>query len=269
MPTRARSMPPIPFLLVILAGGLTHGCTSLKTTNTARSSTEQLLISNAVDQALDKIDFRPFSGSAVYLEEKYVDGVDKAYVISSIRHRILYSGARLVDKAEDSQVVLEPRTGVVGTANNESFVGIPEITLPGMLTLPEIRVATRTQQVGVVKIGITAFDPKTRVSLGAGGMTLAQSDDTNLSIFGVGPFQSGTIRNEVTRSTSGPAAFSRTQIPVQVAFNSPPVPVPAPAVTPPAAVEYTSAESSDLSAPPLDAVEQAAEGGEAPPWTQP
>ena len=207
--------------LVLGAVVVCCGCTSMKTTNTARSSTEQMLVSNAVDQALDKVDFRPFTGHAVFLDEKYVDCVDKAYVIASVRHRLLHVGARLVDKADDAEVVVEPRAGSVGTTNSESYLGIPEITLPGMLALPEVRFLTRSQQVGVAKIGVAAYDSKTRTALGEGGMTLAKSDDTNLSVMGIGPFQSGSIRNEITRSTSGPAAFTRTHIPVQVAFHAP------------------------------------------------
>lgn len=245
------------------------GCTTMKTTNTARSSTEQMLVSNAVDQALDKIDFRPFSGHTVFLEEKYVDCVDKAYVIGSIRHRLLQVGAQLVDKADDAAVVVEPRSGSVGTTNSETYVGVPEITLPGMLTLPEIRVATRSQQVGVAKLGVAAFDRKTRTALGVGGTTLAKSDDSNLSIFGVGPFQSGSIRNEITRSTSGPAGITRTQLPVQVAFQAPApeavVETPSPPPVPPATqtVEYTE------EAVPA-ATEARAEGSEsdAPGWAQ-
>lgn len=240
------------------------GCTSTKTTNTARSSTEQMLVSNAVDQALDKVDFQPFADHAVFLDEKYVDCVDKAFVISSVRHRLLHAGARLVDKIDESELVVEPRTGVVGTAGSEQFLGVPEITLPGLMAIPEVRVLTRTRQVGVAKIGIVAYDTKSRTSLGEGGTTLAQSDDTNLSVMGIGPFQSGTIRNEVTRSTSGPAAFSRTRIPVQVAFSAP-----SPAARPeaPAAasqVEFTSAEEAPAEEVP------AAETAEtdAPSWAQ-
>ncbi len=244
------------------------GCTTMKTTNTARSSTEQMLVSNAVDQALDKI-VSSVLGAHCLLEEKYVDCVDKAYVIGSFRHRLLQVGAQLVDKADDAAVVVEPRSGTVGTTNNETYVGIPEITLPGMLTLPEIRVATRSQQVGVAKLGVAAFDRKTRTALGVGGTTLAKSDDSNLSIFGVGPFQSGSIRNEITRSTSGPAGITRTQLPVQVAFQVPApeavVETPSPPPVPPATqtVEYTE------EAVPA-ATEAPAEGSEsdAPGWAQ-
>ena len=48
------------------------GCSATKTTNTSRSAVEQLLVSNAVDQSLNKVDFSPFSGHTVYLEDKYV-----------------------------------------------------------------------------------------------------------------------------------------------------------------------------------------------------
>ena len=246
-------------VLVVMAS---CGCTNMKTTNTARTSTEQMLVSNAVDQALDKVDFRAFSGHAVFLDEKYVDCVDKAYVVGSIRHRLLQVGCRLVDKPEDAQIVMEPRSGSVGTANSETYIGIPELTLPGLLALPEVRFATKSRQIGVAKIGVAAYDAKTRTSLGEGGTTLAESDDTNLSVFGIGPFQSGTIRNEVTRSTSGNASISRTHIPVQVAFNSP-----APAAIPeaPAAaakhVEYTSVEEV-----PAEEAAPAAVESDAPGW---
>ncbi len=240
------------------------GCTSMKTTNTARSSTEQMLVSNAVDQALDKVDFEPFAEHAVFLDEKYVDCVDKAYVIASVQHRLLHVGARLVDKIEDAEVVVRPRAGVVGTAGSDQYLGVPEITLPGLMAIPEVRLLTRTRQIGVAKIGIVAYDTKTLTSLGEGGTTLAQSDDTNLSLLGIGPFQSGTIRNEVTRSTTGPAAFSRARIPVQVAFSIP-SPVASPAA--PAAagqVEFTSAEEAATEQIP------AAETAEtdAPSWAQ-
>jgi len=60
------------------------GCASTKTSNTARTGTEQLLITNAVDQALDKIDFRAFRGHTVYLDDRYVECLDKQYVIASV-----------------------------------------------------------------------------------------------------------------------------------------------------------------------------------------
>lgn len=197
------------------------GCASTKTSNTARTGTEQLLITNAVDQALDKIDFRAFRGHTVYVDDRYVECLDKQYVIASVRHRILHQGAIIVQKPEDAEVLVEMRTGVVGTDIAESFVGVPEITLPGMLTLPEVRVLTRQVQTGTAKLGIVAVDAKTKQVLGEGGMALAKSDDNSWFVAGVGPFKTGSIHGEVERMTSGPAAMMRDQLPATVSFSSP------------------------------------------------
>ncbi|MCA9080695.1 MAG: hypothetical protein KDA58_09060 [Planctomycetaceae bacterium] len=210
------------------------GCSSAQTSNTARTSTEQLLVSNAIDQSLNKIDFTPFGGHAVFLSDTYVDCVDKNYVIGSVRHRILAAGARLVDKPEDAEVVLEMRSGGVGTATSEAFVGMPEIALPGMLTLPEVRLLERKQQHGLAKLGMVAYDPRTKEILGNGGTSLSKSDDSNWYVMGMGPFQNGTVREEVSTSTSGYAATVRNRLPVQVAFQEPINRVEGIAVEPPA-----------------------------------
>jgi hypothetical protein len=142
-------------------------------------------------------------------------------VIASVRHRILHQGAIIVPKPEDAEVLVEMRTGVIGTDIAESFLGVPEITLPGMLTLPEVRVLTRQVQTGTAKLGIVAVDTKTKQVLGEGGMTLAKSDDNSWFVAGVGPFKSGSIHGEVQRMTSGPAAMMREQLPATVSFSTP------------------------------------------------
>jgi hypothetical protein len=205
-------------LAVVLGCGL-FGCASTTTSNTARTSTEQLLVSNAVDRALDKVNFTPFAGSAVYLEEKYLDGVDTKYLVASTRHRLLHSGARLVDKADDADVVVELRSGGIGTAASESYIGTPEIGIPGMVSIPEVRLVERKRQQGAAKIGLVAFDAKSKEILGGGGVTLDQSDDSNWFVVGVGPWQNGTVREEVRTSTSGQAAAKRQTLPTSVAFH--------------------------------------------------
>lgn len=205
----------------LLALALSMGCTTAQTSNTARTSTELMLLSNAVDQSLDKMDFNSFRGYAVHLSDKYVDCVDKNYVVAATRHRILNAGARLVDKPEDADVVLELRAGAVGTASASSYLGVPEIVLPGMVTLPEVRLVERKAQQGIAKLGLVAYDPKTNQIIGAGGTSLARSDDSNWYVVGIGPWQNGSVRDEIDRSTSGYAAQVRNRVPNQVVFQSP------------------------------------------------
>jgi hypothetical protein len=194
------------------------GCTSTTTTNTARTSTEQLLVSNAIDGALDKVNFTPFAGSKVYLEEKYLEGVDGKYLVASVRHRVLHSGARLVDKADDADLVIELRSGGIGTASSDAYIGTPSIGLPGMLTLPEVRVVERKRQEGSAKIGMVAYDAKTKEILGGGGVAMNRADDSNWFVVGVGPWRSGSVKEEVEDRTTGPAAVKKQELPAAIAF---------------------------------------------------
>lgn len=209
----------IPAFLLTVAL-TTIGCTTAGTTNTARSSTEQLLISNAVDQALDKIDFSPFAGQTVFVDDKYVDCTDKNFLVSSVRHRVARAGGLLVASADDARIHVELRNGAVGTELSESFIGIPEIVLPGMLTLPEIQLANRTRQQGLAKIGIVAFDTESRHVLGDGGMTTARSDNSNWFVMGVGPFQRGSMKQELSRSLAAQPAPGVSPMPHHVAFQN-------------------------------------------------
>ncbi|MCY2967299.1 MAG: hypothetical protein NT069_27300, partial [Planctomycetota bacterium] len=137
-----------------LAAVCTSACTSTRQSNTARTATEQLLIANSIDQSLDKVDFTPLSNASVFVEEKYLDCVDKGYLISSVRHRLLRHGAALVTKPEEAEVILEVRAGAVGTDLSSSFMGMPEITLPGMLSIPEVKLISRDAQKAAAKIGL-------------------------------------------------------------------------------------------------------------------
>jgi hypothetical protein len=147
--------------------------------------------------------------------------VDKNYVLASTRHRLFASGAAVVDAPEKADVVLEIRAGVVGTSASGSFIGTPEIALPGMLTIPEVHLTERRRQEATVKLGLVAFDPKTNEMLGEGGISLARSNDNNWFVAGIGPYKNGEIKTEVKRGTTGTAAKSHPPLPPTVAFDLP------------------------------------------------
>jgi Family of unknown function (DUF6655) len=214
--TRLLSMGCLAGLLAMM------GCASTKTSNTARTAQEQLLISNSIDQALNKVDFTAFNGANVFIDEKYLDCVDKQYVVGSVRHRALRSGARVVEKAEAADIIVEVRSGGVGTNISDSFIGMPAVAVPVPLpiSIPEIRLMSKQQQTGIAKIGIVAFDAKTRQMLGDGGMTMAQSDDNNWYVLGIGPYQNGSIRQEISNGLNTQPATYKT-LPYNVAFDDP------------------------------------------------
>jgi hypothetical protein len=126
--------------------------------------------------------------------------------------------------------VMEIRSGGIGTDRTESFIGMPQLAVPGPMPLqvPEIQLMNTKTQTATAKIGIVAYDAKTGASIGDGGVTLARSEDNNWFVFGIGPFNSGNVRNEVADATgrSGMAFELARYIPIMTQEPDQPVMAP-------------------------------------------
>lgn len=178
------------------------GCTTSRTSDTARTGLEQLLISNAIDQTLDKTGLPPVDGRSVFIEEKYLDSVDKGYIVAKTRQKLLRQGALLVDKKEDSEITVELSSGGVGTDNVNSYIGSPGLTVPGLpVELPEVRLYEKNSQFGTAKIGVVAYATGNGRLIYDGGTPLARANDSKWSLLGIGPFEQGTVRSEVIAQT--------------------------------------------------------------------
>ncbi len=203
------------FSLLSLFVLLAAGCTSARTSDTARTGIEQLLVSNAVDQTLDKIPFPNVEGRKVFIDPQYLESVDKGYIVASVRQRLLASGAELKDKKEDSEITMEISSGGVGTDNLDSYLGMPALAIPGPmpLNLPEVRMYQRKSHYGTAKLGVVAYSTSDGKMIMDSGRALARSDDSSWSVFGIGPIQRGTVRDEVriaeSRSTSIPTRTAK------------------------------------------------------------
>ena len=87
--------PIVGLCLLIL---LLAGCGTTRQTETPRTATEMLLISNAVDETVGQFDLSYLVGKDVFFDTTYLDTtVDKGYVISSIRQHMMASGVKLVE----------------------------------------------------------------------------------------------------------------------------------------------------------------------------
>src|SRR3954454_2760052 len=113
---------------IALAAGV--GCGSTKTSGTARTGTEQLLLTNAWDDALRKVDFRPLAGVPVFLDTANVTAVDQGWVVSSLRQAMLSQGVLLKTKAEQAQWVVEARVGAYGTDEYNYLIGVQQMNVP-------------------------------------------------------------------------------------------------------------------------------------------
>jgi hypothetical protein len=175
------------------------GCATMKHSDTARTGVEQLLISSAADKALDKVDLRPIAQAKVFLETKYLDCVDKNYIIVSLRQRLMRGGCTLVEKVEDAQVIVEVASGGIGTDRNELFLGTSEIPLPppSPVSIPRLALMERKRAIGTAKIVVLAYDAKTKAAVINNGFALARSDHRTTNLLGLGGMNSGSVHQEL------------------------------------------------------------------------
>ena len=193
----------VSLALVILFGS---GCG----TTTQRIATEQLLISDAVDRAIERIDFHAVRGEKVYLDTKYLIGlkgpgvVNMNYVISGLRQQLLAANCQIQEKAEDADVVIEPRVGALGTDGHEVTYGLPQTSsitsaaallpnAPLLPSIPEISIGRSDAQTGMAKIVVFAYHRETRLPIWQSGIAKAESTSKNSWFMGAGPFQQGSI----------------------------------------------------------------------------
>ena len=203
-----------------LAAFLFSGCASMKESDTSRTGLEQLLISSAVDESLNKVDFRPVSGAKVFLKADYLEAVDKNYVLMSIRSRLLNNDCMLVDKVDDADVCLEVASGGIGTDRTDLVVGSPEIPLGLMGSVPKISIYERKRAMGTAKLCIIATDTKSKLPVINTGYTLARSDHQHWTMMGAGPVLSGSVANQLERHTGRSESFVPTSVtPARVAGN--------------------------------------------------
>ncbi len=189
------------------------GCGTTKT----YTATEQLLLSDAVDSTITKIDFRPLSGNRVYLDAHYAEEGGKSkqsgatnsmlvnadYVISAIRQQLVAAGCLLVEKRDDADLVVEMRLGALGSDAHSIIYGIPATNIgsatgliagaPSVPTIPELAIAKKEQKTSAAKVALFAYDRVTMEPYWQSGIAQAGSNARDSWLLGIGPFQSGTI----------------------------------------------------------------------------
>jgi hypothetical protein len=201
--TRLTERPAGVLGIVLAAAGAlaAAGCGSTRTSNTMRTATEQMLISDAIDRTVDSIDFTPLAGQPVFFDDsKLTDVVDKGYLVSSLRQHILASGCVLKDNRDDALFVVEPRAGAVGTDNHDLLFGVPALQLPQVpaatavpAAIPEIPFAKRRDQRGVAKVAVFAYRRDSGEPVWQSGIVINTSTANDIWVLGAGPFQRGTI----------------------------------------------------------------------------
>ncbi len=182
------------------------GCGATK----SYTATEQLLLSDAVDATIAKLDFSPLRQQKVYLDVTYLKTVrsplliDSDYVISSVRQQMLADDVLLVESREEADLIAEARLGALGLDGHSVTYGLPAsnaiatataaiASAPVLPSLPELSVARHESKLGAAKIAVFAYDRITRQPIWQSGIARSSSNAKDTWVLGVGPFQRGTI----------------------------------------------------------------------------
>jgi hypothetical protein len=132
------------------------GCSYKRyTTESARSATEQLLVSGAIERAVTRLEWPEISGRRIAVETVALNSTDAPYLEAAVEARARTLGAYVVPREEAEQVLLV-MAGALGTASREATFGVPSVPTPVGMT-PEIPVVRVLKQRGYAKVRLLAF----------------------------------------------------------------------------------------------------------------
>jgi hypothetical protein len=187
---------------ILAACALTYtGCGTTRSTDTTRTATEQLLISDAIDRSVQAVNVQTLAGQTVYFDDSRLgEVVDRNYLISTLRQHLLASGCALRAERDQADYIVEARAGAIGTDRNDLLFGVPSMNVPQILpvqpvpaAIPEIPFAKRRDQRGIAKIAVFAYHRETGTPVWQSGVAHQESSANDVWILGAGPFQRGTI----------------------------------------------------------------------------
>jgi len=166
-------LSPWRAVVFALAAVLTGGCTAVRTSDPARTATEQLLISTAADHAMQSQSLDMFAGKKVFLDVSYFDSYDPKYAMGTIRDALSRAGARLQENITNSDIVIEACAGALSTDSSTWLLGIPSTGVPtlvgGTFEIPEIAPYKASFDRGVARILLLAYGTKSREHIYSSG----------------------------------------------------------------------------------------------------
>jgi hypothetical protein len=179
----------LPFRVLAGVIGIlcTGGCMGTpRTTDPTKTALEQLLVSTAVDRALEGLDLAKLANKKVFLNTndiQYVNNMmhaienfsDKTYAIENFNNKIYAiglvsvllgkQGAFMVEDEKDAEIIIVITSGAHSIDRSDSLIGMPAIPIPiplvGTFEIPEIALFKSIKQTGIAKFSINAYERTT------------------------------------------------------------------------------------------------------------
>jgi hypothetical protein len=192
-------------LTLTLLGG---GCSTIRTTDPQHTATEQFLLSSAAQSAVDQVSADTLRDRSVYIDTTYLTTAwqtapELSYMIGQFRAKLLEGGARLANKREEAQIIVELRTGGVGIDRLEFLLGLPSLGLSALaqgaagagsaLITPELAILKSTRQYSFASVAFVAYWADTGDLLTSSGPFVGKRFREDWWIFGTGPRTIGDV----------------------------------------------------------------------------
>jgi hypothetical protein len=136
---------------------------SRELSKTSRTTTEQLLLSQALHRSLSSVSIPLPDGSSVAVEPVALKDTDAVFARELVASRLASLGLRVQKKEEEANYLVRVIVQTLGTNQETSFFGMPpvrSVLLP--FALPELPVYKHEHQQAAVRLRLEIFERATR-----------------------------------------------------------------------------------------------------------
>ena len=163
-------------------------------------------MSEAANRAIDQLSAATLRDRKVYVEMKYLTAAtqpsdDFSYLVGELRAKLLLNGVRLVNERENSQIVLEVRSGGLGIDRKDSLIGIPSLVFNTSgstgnnvpFVSPEIALVKSQWQRGYASVAFIAYWNDSGEVIANSGPFLGRTLREDFWFLGTGPKTVGNV----------------------------------------------------------------------------
>lgn len=179
-------------LLVLI---VSSGCTAIRATNTPRTGTEQLLLTNTWDQSLATVDFRPLCGKKVYLDLSYLEVIDQGWASATLMQTLLRNGVVLESEEEDAELIFIASCAAYGTDERSTQLGSDGSSLGGLTLGINGHLYLDRRQSAVVKVAFFAYERESSRLVWQAGPIINQNGVDDRQIFATRPQRKTTVND--------------------------------------------------------------------------
>jgi hypothetical protein len=207
---RAWRLVAAGILMQILLLG--SGCATIRVTDPYETASQQFLESEASRLAVQRVTVDQLRDRKVFVDTTFLSEIKEnsealsfrqtpqqyLYLVAELRAKLLMSGVRLVNKIEDSDIIVEPRTGGVGVDHEEYLFGLASVTIPSEgvtsipITTPELALLKSTKQFGFASVAFIAYWRNTGEVVASSGPFVGRTSRQDYWILG---YKTSTVGN--------------------------------------------------------------------------